>query len=540
MSLAKPALKVADYAALLDCGRRLNAEVNLEELLKQILVSAGELTDSPDGSVLLYDRERNGLYFAAATGKSSPMLLRKWGESSNQRVPLASSKAGSVFKTRKPIVEYSLATDRSHFKGVDQQTQATTRSMICIPLIFSGESIGVIQILNKRKGRYTSRDRILLENFASQASVAIRNAGLFKDIVAHMGLYTSNDAAGLVDQLRKRARCERLTVMFADMRGFTQLCQTLGDPTRIQGLLEEFLSMLSEQVLQNGGIVNKFLGDGLLAIFRTGDFEKNGVKSAFAIVERFQSILRQWQEVTSEDLSFLDVGIGIVTGDAILGTIRASKVRDFTVIGTPVNLAAAFENHAREGKRILVDQITYNAVKDIVADAAPQPAFELRKAHQTNGNKFRQYHLIRLRPEAPTRIFIAHNWRDRDFVERELTEALSKYGIDTWYARFDVLPGENYVSAIQAGLLKCDGMVVVISRHSAASDWVSREVATALDDPRLRDKIIPVLIDDTEITSVSDRLRLFQWIDSREKISVAERLYKRFVSDKGRAAAATA
>jgi adenylate cyclase len=294
--------------------------------------------------------------------------------------------------------------------------------------------------------------------------------------------------------------------------------------------------MLSEQVIQNGGIVNKFLGDGLSAIFREGDFAKRCVKSAFAIVERFESLLRQWQEVTSEDISFLDVGIGIVTSDVILGTIRTSKVRDFTVIGTPVNLAAAFENSARDGKRILVDQITYNATKDIVAHATGPHPFELRKPNQTSGNKYRQYHLVRLRPEVPTRLFVAHNWRDREFVEKELTEALAQYGIETWYSRFDVLPGENYVAAIQSGLLKCDGVVVVVSRHSASSDWVAKEVQTALDDARLEKKIVPVILDDTEIGLVSERLRLVQGIDSREKPSVAERLFKRFAAENPNAA----
>jgi adenylate cyclase len=536
MSSGEYTLTIADYAALLECGKRLTAEVNLSELLQQILLTANNLTDSPDGSVLLHDQDRNGLYFAAATGESAPMLMGKWGESSNQRVPIQGSKAGTVFTSGRSLVEDALEIDSEHYKGVDEQTQKSTHSMICVPLIFNNESIGVIQILNKRTGNYTEHDRVLLENFASQASVAIRNAGLLTDLVAHMGLYTTQDATALVTQLRKPAHREKLSVMFADMRGFTQLCQAVNDPARIQSLLEEFLSMLSDQVIHNGGIVNKFLGDGLLAIFREGDFAKHCVKSAFAIVERFDSLLRQWQEVTSEDISFLDVGIGIVTSDVILGTIRTTRVRDFTVIGTPVNLAAAFESSAREGKRILVDQITYNATKDIVAHATGPHPFELRKPNQTSGNKYRQYHLVRLRPEVPTRLFVAHNWRDRDFVEKELTGALSQYGIETWYSRFDILPGENYVTAIQSGLLKCDGVVVVVSRHSASSDWVAKEVQTALDDPRLEKKIVPVILDDTEVRLVSEKLRLVQGIDSRDKPSVAERLYKRFVAENSKAA----
>jgi adenylate cyclase len=531
MSSSKYSLDTTDFLALLECGRQLTAEINIDQLLQQILLSANKLTNSPDGSVLLHDKERNGLYFAAATGESGPMLLKKWGESSNQRVPIQGSKAGVVFTTGQSLVIDSLEQDPQHYKGVDQQTQKATNSMICVPLTFGKEPLGVIQILNKRSGNYSERDRVLLENFASQASVAIRNASLFKDMVAHMGLYASHDATGLVSQLRRPAHHEKLTVLFADMRGFTQLCQPVNDPQRIQILLEEFLGMLAEQVILHGGIVNKFLGDGMLALFREADAAKRSVKTAFAIVQRFQSLVARWQEGSIEDIRFLDIGVGIVTGDVILGTIRTPGLRDFTAIGPVVNLAAAFENHARDGKRILVDQVTYNAVKNIVADASGPDSFELRKPYQSGGFKYLQYHLIRLKPDVPTRLFIVHNARDREFVERELTEALPKYGIETWYSRTDILPGDQYIAAIQAGLLKCDGVVVVVSKNSAGSDWVAIEVRTALEDPRLKTKIIPVLLDDTNVSLVSDQLRLLQWIDAREKISVAERLHKRFVTE---------
>jgi class 3 adenylate cyclase/putative methionine-R-sulfoxide reductase with GAF domain len=531
MSIGEHFLKKADYVALIESGKQLTSEIDIDDLLQQILKTAGQLTDSPDGSILLYDEERLGLYFAAAIGESGSMLLKNWGESSNQRVPIQGSKAGVVFSTGEPLVVDSLEADPEHYKGVDQQTHRKTNSMICVPLTFASETMGVIQILNKRTGNYAQRDRMLLENFSGQASVALRNARLFKDVLAHMGLYTSRDATDLVNQLRKPAHQETLTVMFADMRGFTQLCQVLNNPALIQNLLDEFLSMLSEQVTMHGGIVNKFLGDGLLALFRQDDSAKRAVKSAFAIMNRFGSLRDNWEETSSQELSFVDIGMGIVTGEVILGTIGSARVRDFTAIGTPVNLAAAFEAAARGGKRILVDQITYNAVKDLVADAIGPDTFELRKADQTVRIKYKQYQLVRLKPDVPTRLFIAHNKRDREFVEKELTEALAKFGIETWYSRFDVLPGENYVDAIKAGLLKCDWVVVVVSKNSAASDWVAVEVRTAFGDPRLKSKIIPVVLDDTDLTSISDQLRLLNWVDSREVKSVAESLYKRFIAE---------
>ena len=88
----------------------------------------------------------------------------------------------------------------------------------------------------------------------------------------------------------------------------------------------------------------------------------------------------QWNQERNEDLKFLDVGIGIVTGDVIIGSIGSGRVKDFTVLGNSVNLAASFEQAAHDGQRILVDQSTYNAVSRIVAEVDDPTSHELRKA----------------------------------------------------------------------------------------------------------------------------------------------------------------
>src|SRR5258705_11663965 len=122
--------------------------------------------------------------------------------------------------------------------------------MVCVSLAIGDESLGGMQILNKRSGDYTERDRVLIEYFASQAAVAIRQAKLFRDLLAHMGLYTSGELGtktfDLVKQLNDPAHSERMTLFFADMRGFTKLCQVLCTPQRIQKLRTEVLPHLSD------------------------------------------------------------------------------------------------------------------------------------------------------------------------------------------------------------------------------------------------------------------------------------------------------
>jgi class 3 adenylate cyclase len=161
------------------------------------------------------------------------------------------------------------------------------------------------------------------------------------------------------------------------------------------------------------------------------------------MLERFDSLRRRWDESCNEDLSFLDVGVGISTGTVALGSFGTGLVRDFTAIGTSVNLASAFEFAARGGKRVLVDNTTYQAVQDIVeAFEGPTP-FEIVKAGQSIVGKYRHFHLKRLKADRPVRVFISHNHRDREFVEAAITAPLAKHGIETWYSNSDIIRGES-------------------------------------------------------------------------------------------------
>jgi adenylate cyclase len=523
-------LSTQDLLGLLDCARQFATETNYDRLVRTILDRACAMTGSPDGSILLFDPERGGLFFAAAIGDKGLDLLAKWGESSNQRVPLEGSKAGRAFTTGEAIVEQRLHDDGQHFKGVDEQTKSTSRSMLCIPLRVEGRSIGVIQILNKTDGHYGPRDKALLEHFAVQAGAAMRTLRLLRELVAHMGLYSREENSDLIDRLNAPAKLERMTLLFADMRGFTQLCQSQGSPARTQTVVNDLLTMFADQVLVRGGIVNKFLGDAVFAFFRGDKGPVQAVQCAFGMLERFERLRSRWDECINQDLAFLDLGIGITTDEVTVGTIGSARVRDFTAIGNAVNLASAFQHEARGGRRVLVDQSTWSAVRDIVADFEGPKAYELRKPDQTVGVAYRQYHLKRLRPELPVRVFISHNQKDRVFVERQLTEPLAKRGIDTWYSNADITPGENYVQAIEAGLLKSDWVIVVISRNSAASDWVRAEVRTALQDQRLRGRILPLMIDETKPLALGDDLAQVQALDARNLSDLAEGLFRLFTA----------
>jgi class 3 adenylate cyclase len=510
--LPVPQLSPDDLHALVDMGRELGAELDLRALLSRILARACELTDSPDGSVILHDADRNDLYFAEATGRDAAMLLEQWGPNRARGIPIDGSKAGQVYTTGVSLLVQAMRDEGNHFKGVDKGTGHQTQSMVCVPLGTGAGCLGVMQLLNKHEGDYTLRDVVLLEHFASQAAVALRNAKLMDDVLAHMGWYgsqtESHDPVQLLETLRRPARNEELTVMFADMRGFNRLCQALDRPEHMQKILDEFLSALAAGVLAHGGIVNKFLGDGLLAIFRGGDSPVRAVRCALEMVEGMARMRERWDASSNASLDFLDLGIGIATDTVILGAIGTARVRDFTVLGTGVNLAAHLTRDARQGRRILVDKRTYLAVRDLVAADGPEE-FELKKPDQPQGRRYERYSISGLKPAAQpssvaaessrrggpsgppsgppamaTRegVFISYSHRDKEWLSLLQTH-LRPYvrgGTVSVWDDTQIKAGAEWQKEIGDALARARVAVLLVSPHFLESEFVAREEWPAL------------------------------------------------------------
>ena len=520
-----------ELGALLDLAGELSTHVDYRKVVDAVLKKACELTHSPEGSILLYDSARNGLYFATAVGEKAKELLGKFGERSNQRIPLEGSKAGQSFRAGEIVVSSDAQQDTEHFKRVDQQINSITKSVISAPLKISGSTVGVLQLLNKKDANgqfcpYDQHDFALLGHLGRIAASAINNVRLLQKLAAQAGLYARDGVSQYLEMIDQPARPERLTALFADMRGFTQLCQSQSDATRTQAILNDFLGMLADRVLLRGGIVNNFVGDAIFALFQGEKAAVAAVRCAFDMLERFDHLRSRWMEESNEDLSFLDIGIGIASGIAAVGSFGSAEVKNFTAIGTVINLAAAFESAARDGHRLLVDKATWTASREIILEAEGPLPFDLGKPGQGVKIKYQHYRLKRLAPDHPGRVFLSHNHRDREYVESQIREPLALRRVETWYSEQDIVPGDDYILRIQDGLLKCDWVLVILTEHSAASDWVRAEVNTALKDPRFQGRVIPVRVNDSLSFNLPAWFGSLDVLDVCNSESAGEAIYK--------------
>lgn len=151
-----------------------------------------------------------------------------------------------------------------------------------------------------------------------------------------------------------------VTVMFADIRGFTRFTEG-NQPETVLDRLNEFLQVMVDCTFEQEGTVDKFIGDAILVLFNAPtdqpDHAVRAVKTAWAIQEKLTELIDDYE--TSE----LRIGIGIHTGEAIVGTVGTAERMEYTAIGSTVNTASRLCDKA-EGGKVVVSQEVVDAVGD--------------------------------------------------------------------------------------------------------------------------------------------------------------------------------
>lgn len=167
---------------------------------------------------------------------------------------------------------------------------------------------------------------------------------------------------------------KNLTVIFSDVRGFTKFSES-HQPEEVVAMLNEILTAQVEVVFKYNGTLDKFVGDELMAFFGApGETHINNhaitaVRVALEIQAKLKILKEKWSGEKKESLS---IGIGINTGDAVVGNMGSAERMDYTIIGDNVNLAARLCS-AAGGDEILISEATYEQVKDQIRSERLEP-----------------------------------------------------------------------------------------------------------------------------------------------------------------------
>lgn len=156
-----------------------------------------------------------------------------------------------------------------------------------------------------------------------------------------------------------------LTVLFSDIRGFTTISEKLS-PEELVHLLNEYLTVMTDKVFQYGGLLDKYMGDAIMAVFGAPiDDREHPAKCCKTALEMMEELKKLQQKWAQEGNPILDIGIGINTGDMVVGNMGSQMRFDYTVMGDNVNLGSRLEGINKEyGTNIVISEYTYERVKD--------------------------------------------------------------------------------------------------------------------------------------------------------------------------------
>lgn len=167
------------------------------------------------------------------------------------------------------------------------------------------------------------------------------------------------------EKLKPGGELKDLTIFFSDIRGFTAMSEK-HTPEEVVSVLNEYLEAMTKEIFDFQGTIDKFVGDEIMAYFGAPLYPENhegrAVHAAVKMHETLSKLQRKW---ASEGRPILKIGVGINTGEVVMGNIGSEHYMDFTLIGDNVNLGARLCSKAQPGE-ILISESTYKAVKDHV------------------------------------------------------------------------------------------------------------------------------------------------------------------------------
>lgn len=237
--------------------------------------------------------------------------------------------------------------------------------------------LGYICLMNKQTGdEFDDKDLFLIESLSNQAAIAIENSILYEKVKTESDLRNylqrylpRNMVTKILENkidISMDGKLNDCTVLFADICGFTSLSEKL-KPKEIVSFLNQYLTIMTKIIFSYEGSVDKFMGDGIMAVFGvplTNPDHALGAVTAALEMKKQAAILRAkfYKELGIIDFN---IRIGINSGDSVFGNIGSPQRMDFTVIGDNVNVAQRMEANAPRGG-ILISNNTFERVKNFI------------------------------------------------------------------------------------------------------------------------------------------------------------------------------
>ena len=316
-----------------------------------------------DGKILDYS-----LYPIALKTRDEKM------EAMTEKLTISRTITQKVMREKIALLSQDAKTD-AQFSGAESIVSQGVRSTICAPLVTESNVHGVVYADRLDPfSTFTQEDLELISAVAAQTAVTVETVKAHKRLAREevaranysrfMPEYVVKQLLENPDSFRLGGANQTITVLFADIRGFTALSEQVGkNPEKMVNLLNRYFTAMSDIIFKNGGTLDKYIGDGLMAIFGAPTASPLDADNALQTAIDMQKSLETLNSGLKNDgYSSVEIGIGLHTGVATVGYIGSEQRSEYTAIGDTVNIAARLESNAKGGQ-ILISEATAKAAE---------------------------------------------------------------------------------------------------------------------------------------------------------------------------------
>ncbi|HEX9930356.1 MAG TPA: adenylate/guanylate cyclase domain-containing protein [Pyrinomonadaceae bacterium] len=349
---------------LYEMSKTLGSVFDLKTLFAKATEIVFEVTPA-DRAVAMLANEKGELKpIASKTRDESLRVL-------TDRLPVSRTVTRKAMTDKMAILSQDARQD-AQFSGSESIVSQGVRSTICAPLVAESGVHGVIYADRLDPfAAFSEDDLALISAIAAQTAVAVETARaherLAREEVARAN-YGRFLPPFVVQKLLENPESftlggtnQLITVLFADIRGFSRIAER-ERPEKIVRLLNRFFSEMTEIVFAHGGTLDKYIGDEIMSLFGaptvTPDDASNAVSAAIEMQKR---LIELNVELKTDGFEQIGVGIGLHTGEAIVGYVGSERRSEYTAIGDTVNLASRLQANALAGQ-ILLSGVTAQAV----------------------------------------------------------------------------------------------------------------------------------------------------------------------------------
>ena len=345
---------------LLDISKELSKQQDVDKLLEKVVGITFQVMSVDRVSILMLEGASDEL-----VPRISKNRLGDVGGSA--RVPQSIARR-AVDERLAILTDNAAADERFGGKSIVMQS---VRSAMCTPLMGSeGSVLGIIYVDNMTAlNSFGDEDLEFLIAFSGIAAVAIENSQL-TERVQREAVVRSNferyfapdvaqEIAGQEEAVKLGGKKRPVVIFFSDIRGFTSMSEKM-NPDELATLLSEYFTEMVEIVFENGGTLDKFMGDAIMALWGApishGDDADRAMKAAIEMMATLDQLNQKWSQEGRDH--HVQIGIGINFGEVFAGNFGSDRRLEYTVIGDAVNVASRLCSKAGPGE-IMMSQPLY-------------------------------------------------------------------------------------------------------------------------------------------------------------------------------------